>query len=108
MQDDEVNAGQPGTSRGDDVDATGAVMHLLAEHVPLTLLADLAAVEPRSDAILRAEGLPDEAWWEGDGPPGHRAPEDAGPPRVTLPTQSAGPEDAVPVDPDAAVPPSPA
>jgi hypothetical protein len=43
-----------------------AVMGLLAEHVPLTLLADLAVAEPRSEAILQAEGLPDDAWWEGD------------------------------------------
>ncbi len=107
MPDDEVNAGEPGGIRGESGAATGAVMHLLAEHVPLTLLADLAAAEPRSDAILRAEGLPAEAWWEGDGPPGHAAPEDAGTPRPALPSQPAGPEDAVPADPDAAEAPSP-
>ena len=36
------------------------VMDLLAEHVPLALLADLAAVDgPVSQAILESEGLPE-------------------------------------------------
>lgn len=39
-------------------------MDLLAEHVPLTLLADLAAAEPRSGEILRSEGLPEDEWWQ--------------------------------------------
>lgn len=38
-------------------------MDLLAEHVPLTLLADLATAEPRSGEILRTEGLPEDEWW---------------------------------------------
>lgn len=46
-------------------DAAETVMGLLAEHVPLTLLADLAVSEPGSEAILRSEGLPEDAWWEG-------------------------------------------
>jgi len=41
-----------------------SVMDLLAEHVPLTLLADLAAAEPRSTEILHAEGLPEDEWWQ--------------------------------------------
>jgi len=58
---------------GIEHDATGAqttasgdeVMDLLAEHVPLALLADLAAPDgPVSTEILASEGLPDDAWWE--------------------------------------------
>jgi hypothetical protein len=49
--------------------------------------------EPRSDAILEAEGLPEDAWWEDDAAPAR--PE----PRA---------EDDVPADPDAAVDPHPA
>ena len=49
-------------------DADDSVMGLLADHVPITLLVDLAEA-PESEALLRAEGLPAEAWWEhcGDG-----------------------------------------
>lgn len=56
-----------------DADATAAripplgdeVMSLLAQHVPLALLADLAAPSDRvSSEILRSEGLPEDAWWE--------------------------------------------
>jgi hypothetical protein len=82
--------------RGAGGDATGVVMDLLAEHVPLTLLADLAAAEPRSEAILAAEGLPEDAWWEGEDGPGG------------APDADARPEDDVPVDPDAATGPHPA
>jgi hypothetical protein len=40
-------------------------MRLLAEHVPLALLADLATPDgPVSQAILETEGLPGDAWWE--------------------------------------------
>lgn len=39
------------------------VMELLAEHVPLTLLVDLAE-PPASEALLQAEGLPEHAWWD--------------------------------------------
>jgi hypothetical protein len=82
-------AGEPAAQE----DAAAVVMDLLAEHVPLTLLADLAVAEPRSDAILEAEGLPEDAWWEDDAAPAR--PE----PRA---------EDDVPADPDAAVDPHPA
>jgi len=42
---------------------------LLAEHVPLTLIADLfAPAAPPSQQLLQAEGLPDDAWWEGIAP----------------------------------------
>ncbi|HEY0189364.1 MAG TPA: hypothetical protein VGC67_17905 [Cellulomonas sp.] len=50
--------------------AAGSVMDLLAEHVPLALLADLAETKPRSAAILADEGLPADAWWEQDDTPG--------------------------------------
>ncbi|WP_448061301.1 hypothetical protein [Cellulomonas hominis] len=50
-----------------DPEAAASMMDLLAEHVPLTLLADLAAVEgPGSAEILDDEGLPQDAWWEPD------------------------------------------
>jgi hypothetical protein len=48
-----------------DTEASAEVMSLLTEHVPLALLADLASREgPASPEILRAEGLPDVAWWQ--------------------------------------------
>ncbi len=41
------------------------MMHLLHEHVPLSLLVDLAeTAAPDSRAILDAEGEPADAWWE--------------------------------------------
>ncbi|MBO3084584.1 hypothetical protein [Cellulomonas fengjieae] len=43
---------------------TKPVRDLLAEHVPLALIVDLATPEATSAEILEAEGLPDEAWWE--------------------------------------------
>lgn len=81
-------------------DATGTVMDLLAEHVPLTLLADLAVAEPRSEAILRAEGLPEDAWWvEPGGDEGDAADADADDAAgVVAPCA----EDELPVDPGAA------
>jgi hypothetical protein len=89
--DDEMQTAEPGAHEVDE-NAAEAVMDLLAEHVPLTLLADLAAAEPRSEAILQAEGLPDDAWWED-------ASDEGGEPAATAePT----PEDDVPADPDAA------
>jgi len=98
MGDDEQAAVQD--ERGAQGDATGVVMDLLAEHVPLTLLADLAVAEPRSEAILAAEGLPEEAWWEGE--------DEAGGTGAASPVAVARPEDDVPVDPDAAADPHPA
>ncbi|RYV52350.1 hypothetical protein [Pengzhenrongella frigida] len=48
-----------------DHDSTEELLDLLAEHVPLALLADLTAPSvPASAEILRSEGLPDDAWWE--------------------------------------------
>ena len=48
-----------------DEQASVDVMRLLSEHVPLTLLADLAQpTGPDSPDILEHEGLPDVAWWE--------------------------------------------
>lgn len=51
---------QPG-DHASEVDE--AVMDLLAGHVPLTLLVDLADV-PASEELLAEEGLPDGSWWE--------------------------------------------
>ena len=45
---------------------TQAVRDLLAEHVPLALIVDLATPEATSTEILESEGLPDDAWWEQD------------------------------------------
>ena len=59
-------------SQGDRTTAGGEqgtddVMELLAEHVPLALLVDLVTPEgPASEEILRAEGMPQDAWWEAD------------------------------------------
>lgn len=68
-----------------------SVMDLLAEHVPLALLADLAAPDgPVSQAILETEGIPEDAWWEGDDRP------------ASADDTAGGTEDELPVDPDAA------
>ena len=68
-----------------------SVMDLLAEHVPLALLADLAAPDgPVSQAILETEGIPEDAWWEGDDRP------------VPADDATEGTGDELPVDPDAA------
>ncbi|WP_456825922.1 hypothetical protein [Cellulomonas sp. P5_E12] len=48
----------------DDSEATQHVLDLLAEHVPLALIVDLATPEATSAEILEAEGLPDQEWWE--------------------------------------------
>ena len=45
---------------------TQTVRDLLAEHVPLALIVDLATPEATSTEILDSEGLPDETWWEQD------------------------------------------
>ena len=73
-QDLTVDVGAPDGPNGSDAsafdraDAAGSVMQLLAEGVPLTLLADLAAPDgPASQVILETEGLPDDTWWETDG-----------------------------------------
>lgn len=50
-----------------ETEASAEVMSLLAEGVPLALLADLANPDgPASPAILEDEGLPDVAWWDSD------------------------------------------
>ena len=50
----------------DGDEATQPVRDLLAEHVPLALIVDLATPEATSAEILEAEGLPDEEWWSAD------------------------------------------
>ena len=53
-----VDSGPPTTAEND-------LMGLLAEHVPLALLADLVVASgPPSTEILQSEGLPDVPWWE--------------------------------------------
>lgn len=63
----------PEADAGTDADAEAQseeqasvdVMRLLSDHVPLTLLADLAQpTGPDSPDILEHEGLPEVAWWE--------------------------------------------
>ena len=45
--------------------ADEAMMSMLHEHVPLSLLCDLTAPEgPESAEILAEEGAPDDKWWE--------------------------------------------
>jgi hypothetical protein len=42
-----------------------AIMGMLQEHVPLSLLLDLTGPEdPESAEILAEEGAPDTRWWE--------------------------------------------
>jgi hypothetical protein len=66
---------QPGAEPSSDTDVTdegdARVMGLLSEHVPLSLLVDLADPEgPASDEILQSEGKPDDAWWVQEGSDG--------------------------------------
>lgn len=62
--DENAQSGEPDAT--DDGDKR--VMGLLSEHVPLSLLVDLADPKgPDSDEILKQEGLPDDAWWVQDG-----------------------------------------
>jgi len=45
--------------------ADEAMMSMLHEHVPLSLLCDLTAPEgPESAEILAEEGEPETRWWE--------------------------------------------
>lgn len=45
--------------------ADDAVMSMLHEHVPLSLLCDLTSPEgPKSAEILAEEGEPEDRWWE--------------------------------------------
>ncbi len=47
----------------DDTDE--AMMTMLHDHVPLSLLMDLTSpTGPESAEILAEEGLPETAWWE--------------------------------------------
>jgi hypothetical protein len=65
---DEVSQGDRTTAGGER--ETDDVMGLLAEHVPLALLVDLVTPEgPASEEILRADGMPRDAWWEAGSAP---------------------------------------
>jgi hypothetical protein len=60
-----------------ETEASAEVMSLLAEGVPLTLLADLVSPDgPASPAILEDEGLPEVAWWDSEDEAAAPAPED--------------------------------
>jgi len=40
------------------------VMEMLSEHIPLSLLIDMASPDgPHSAELLESEGLPTEEWW---------------------------------------------
>ena len=59
----------PGAETAED-GGTGqdeVVMDLLHEHVPLTLLMDMASPDgPHSQEILEDEGAPEDSWWVQD------------------------------------------
>ncbi|WP_380157794.1 hypothetical protein [Kineococcus sp. R86509] len=43
------------------------VMEMLFEHIPLSLIMDMASPDgPHSAELLESEGLPDEEWWKQD------------------------------------------
>ena len=59
---------QPGSEPAITDEGDARVMGLLSEHVPLSLLVDLADPEgPASNEILQSEGKPDDAWWVQEG-----------------------------------------
>ena len=54
-----------GSGRPVEDEQAEQVMELLEEHVPLSLIMDLTApAGPDSQEILRAEGEPEQHWWE--------------------------------------------
>lgn len=54
------------TTNGADP-ATEPVMEMLSEHIPLSLIMDMASPDgPRSAELLESEGLPDSEWWKQD------------------------------------------
>jgi len=43
------------------------VMEMLSEHIPLSLIMDMASPDgPHSAELLESEGMPDEEWWKQD------------------------------------------
>jgi len=61
----EVTPGTDLTVHTEQDPADEAMMSMLHEHVPLSLLCDLTAPEgPESEEILAEEGTPDTRWWE--------------------------------------------
>ena len=55
---------EPTTNVDGATRAAPPVMNLLAEHVPLSLILDMAVpAGPHSGEILRPR-VPDDAWWE--------------------------------------------
>ncbi len=64
MSDETLGRTEPAVT--DEGDAR--VMGLLSEHVPLSLLVDLADPDgPASDEILQSEGTSEDAWWVQEG-----------------------------------------
>lgn len=62
---DAIEQDESGAGSGPPTTAENDLMGLLAEHVPLALLADLVVPSgPPSTEILQTEGLPDIPWWE--------------------------------------------
>jgi hypothetical protein len=59
-----------------------AVMGLLHDHVPLTLLVDLVDAPP-SEQVLVEEGIPAQRWWE------HGDDHGSGPDEVASPDREA-------------------
>ncbi|WP_432544008.1 hypothetical protein [Kineococcus sp. SYSU DK002] len=44
--------------------AVEPVMEMLSEHIPLSLIMDMASPDgPHSAELLAAEGLPEDEWW---------------------------------------------
>ena len=43
------------------------VMEMLSEHIPLSLIMDMASPDgPHSAELLESEGCPDQEWWKQD------------------------------------------
>ena len=60
--DDPTGTFAPSTHPGAPDDA---LMDLLADGIPISLIMDLAMpAGPHSRELLEAEGAPDNAWWE--------------------------------------------
>ncbi|WP_432507739.1 hypothetical protein [Kineococcus arenarius] len=52
------------TREGSGTPGVEPVMEMLSEHIPLSLIMDIASPDgPRSEELLVSEGLPDGEWW---------------------------------------------
>ncbi|WP_432499036.1 hypothetical protein [Kineococcus auxinigenes] len=53
------------TREGAGAPGVEPVMEMLSEHIPLSLIMDIASPDgPRSEELLVSEGLPDGEWWK--------------------------------------------